>query len=283
MESLVSTQELETMLGETGEKPLRVLDATIFLPGSARDAKAEFDAAHIPGAQYMDLDAIVDPESPLAHALPRPQQFGQAMSALGVSDTDRIVVYDNSPLHSAARAWWMLKAFGATDVAILDGGFPKWLAEGRACESGPASVVPANFSVSYGSDRFAEKHDLAAILHSNGHEIADARSAARFAGEEGEPRPGITAGHIPGSRNLPQALLFDADNSYKSPPGLRAAFETARIDLSKPLITTCGSGVTAAVIAFAAHLLGKEDVKLYDGSWNEWGSDPETPKAVGRE
>ena len=204
------------------------------------------------------------------------------MQALGLGDGDRIVIYDNSPHHSAARAWWMLRSFGARDVAILDGGLAKWKAEGRALESGTAHSRTQPFHARCSIDAWlADKAEVAAIVDSPGHELVDARSAPRFAGEEPEPRPGVVPGHIPGSRNLPHALLFNPDNSFKRGEALRAAFEEAGVDLARPMITTCGSGVTAAVLLFGAHLLGKHDVRLYDGSWAEWGSDPSTPKAIG--
>lgn len=279
MESLVSTEWLERALGAPD---LRVIDATIFLPGSGRDAQADFEAEHIPGAVFMDLDSIVDPDHPAPHMLPPEPLFASRARALGFGDGDRFVVYDNSPLHSAARGWWMLKVFGARDVAILDGGLPKWKAEGRPLESGSPAIRPGHFTPSLRKEAVADKGWVSGIVHSGDHEIVDARPAARFAGEEPEPRPGVTPGHIPGSRNLPQGELFNPDNTWKRGEALRHAFEDAGIDLDKPMVTTCGSGVTAAVLLFGAHLLGKEDVKLYDGSWSEWGADPSTPKATGR-
>jgi thiosulfate/3-mercaptopyruvate sulfurtransferase len=279
MDSLVTTQWLAA---ELGAPDLRVIDATMFLPGSGRDARAEYEAEHIPGAVFMDLDEIVDTDNPAPHMFPPEHKFASRMQSLGLGDGNRFVVYDNSPLHSSARAWWMLKSFGAHHVAILDGGLSKWKAEARALESGKPQVRHAHFTASLDRDAIADKAFVSTILGSAEHQIVDARSAARFAGEEQEPRPGLASGHIPGSRNLPQTSFFNADNSWKKEDALRAAFDAAGVDLSKPMVATCGSGVTAAIILFGAHLLGKTDLKLYDGSWSEWSADPALPKAKGR-
>jgi thiosulfate/3-mercaptopyruvate sulfurtransferase len=278
MESLVATEWLE---GELGAPDLRVIDASWFLPPDGRDARAEYERAHIPGAVFADLDDLSDPASPLPHMLPPEHRFASRMQSLGLGDGNRFVVYDNSPLHSAARMWWMLKRFGARHVAILDGGLPKWQAEGRPLESGRPAVRQGHFTPAFDRAAVADKGFVAGILGEDTHAIVDARGARRFAGEEAEPRPGMACGHIPGSRNLPQGTLFNRDNSFRRGEDLRAAFEAAGVDLSKPLVATCGSGVTACVLLFGAHLLGKEDVKLYDGSWSEWGADPATPKATG--
>ncbi len=278
MESLVST---EWLAGELGAADLRVVDATIFLPGAGRDARAEFEAEHIPGAVFLDLDEVVDTSNPAPHMLPPAHKFSSRMQSLGLGDGNRFVVYDNSPLHSSARAWWMLKAFGAHYVAVLDGGLQKWKAEGRPLESGKPHVRHGHFTAFLDEEAVADKVYVSGLVHSPAHEIVDARPAARFAGEDKEPRPGVEPGHIPGSRNLPQGELFNADNTWKRGDQLRAAFYEAGVELDKPMVTTCGSGVTAAVLLFGAHLLGKKDVKLYDGSWSEWGADPATPKATG--
>ena len=278
MESLVST---EWLAGELGASDLRVIDATIFLPGSGRDARSEYEAEHIPGAVFMDLDAIVDPESPLPHTLPPENVFASWMAKLGFAETDRFVVYDDTPLHSAARAWWLLRTFGARNAAILDGGLAKWKSEGRPLESGQVEAQAGRFAAQLDGEAVADKGFVSGLVGRATHEIVDARPASRFRGEDAEPRPGVQPGHIPGSKSLPQSELFEADNSFKRGGALRAAFDRAGVDLSKPMVTTCGSGVTAAVLLFGAHLLGKEDVKLYDGSWSEWGADPSTPKATG--
>jgi thiosulfate/3-mercaptopyruvate sulfurtransferase len=278
MDLLVST---DWLAAELGAPDLRVLDATGFLPSSGRDARAEYEAAHIPGAARFDIDAISDPESPLPHMLPGEHLFASRVRALGIGDANRIVVYDNSPLHSAFRAWWMLKTFGARHVAVLDGGLQKWTAEGLPVESGVPEPARGHFTPVIDEAAVVDKATVASLVGDPGHQIVDARSAARFAGAEAEPRAGLASGHIPGSRNLPQGQLFNPDNTMKRGDDLRAAFEAAGVDLGRPLITTCGSGVTAAVLLVGARLLGKEDVRLYDGSWSEWGADPETPKAKG--
>jgi thiosulfate/3-mercaptopyruvate sulfurtransferase len=278
MESLVSTDWLGRELGAPG---LHVVDASWFLPGTGRDARAEYEAAHIPGAVFFDLDEISDPDSALPHMLPTEARFASRMRALGIGDGERIVFYDDSPLHSAARAWWMLRSFGAREIALLDGGLAKWKAEGRAPESGIPSIRPGHFTPSRDSRAVADKAFVAAILGSDDWQIADARGPRRFRGDEAEPRPGLASGHMPGARNLPFGHLFEADGRWKQKEALRAAFEEAGIDLDRPLATSCGSGVTAAVLLFGAHLLGKEDVRLYDGSWAEWGADPAAPKAIG--
>ena len=278
MDRLVTTEWLE---GELGASDLRVIDATIFLPGAGRNARAEYEAEHIPGAVFMDLDEIVDSAHPAPHMLPPEHKFASRMQSLGLGDGNRFVVYDNSPLHSSARAYWMLKIFGAHYVAILDGGLQKWKAEGRPLESGKPQVRHGHFTAFLDKGAVADKSFVKSLLGGDSHEIVDARGAARFRGEEPEPRPGVSPGHIPGAKNLPQTSLFNSDNSWKQSEDLRAAFEEAGVDLAKPMVATCGSGVTAAVLTFGAQLLGKADVKLYDGSWSEWGADPETPKATG--
>ncbi len=278
MDSLVSTGWLA---GELGAPDLRVIDASFFLPADKRNARSEYEAEHVPGAVFMDIDEIADSANPAPHMFPPEYKFASRMQSLGIGDGDRIVVYDNSPLHSAARAWFMLRSFGAREVAILDGGLQKWKAEGRPLESGVPQVRRGHFTPLLDRQAIADKDYVAGIVHSDLHEIVDARSPARFAGEEAEPRPGLAPGHIPGSKNLPQGRLFNADNSWKQGDALRSAFEEAGVDLSKPMVTSCGSGITACVLIFGAQLLGKTDARLYDGSWAEWGSDPATPKAVG--
>ena len=278
MTPLVTT---EWLAAELGKSDLRVIDATLPGVGETRDTRAEFEAAHIPGAVFVDLDELVDSSNPVPHMLPPPEKFASRMQALGLGDGSRIVVYDNSPLHSSARAWWMLNVFGAHEVAILDGGWAKWRAEGRATESGKPVVRHRHFTVWADT---AQVRDLAAMtenLKTRAEQVVDARSAGRFAGTDPEPRAGLRSGHIPGARNLPANNLFDADGSWKQGDDLRAAFTAAGVDLAKPLVTTCGSGITAAVLAFGATLLGAKHVALYDGSWSEWGAQANTPVVTG--
>lgn len=279
MTIFVTTDELAEQLGASD---LVILDATLFLPGTPRDALAEFEAAHIAGAAFLDLETLADPADPAPHMLPPDAMMTQRAQALGVNLDSRIIVYDNSPIRPAARAWWMLRAYGlGASVAILDGGLPKWLAEGRPVESGAAQPRAGNAVAQLDRTQVRTKADMRANIDSGASQVLDARSAGRFTGAEAEPRPGMASGHIPGSRNLPYAALFTADNSMKSGGELRALYEQAGIDLDRPIITTCGSGVTAAILLAGLESLGKTDVALYDGSWSEWGMDPETPKATG--
>lgn len=278
MDPLVST---EWLASELGKSDLRIVDATLFLPDHGRNARAEFEAAHIPDAVFMDLDEIVDTASGLPHMLPTPEKFASRMQALGLGDGSRVVVYDNSPLKSSARAWWMLRVFGAHEVAILDGGLAKWQAEGRPVESGKPVVRHRHFTVWQDNSLVRTLDQMVENLKAKGEQILDARPAGRFAGTDPEPRPGLRGGHMPGARNLPHGQLFNEDGTWKRGDELRSAFTQAGIDLGRPVVTTCGSGITAAVLAFGMHLLGKKDVGLYDGSWSEWGARAETPVVTG--
>ncbi len=278
MEMLVTTQWLAN---EIGASDLRIVDASWFMPGSGQNAAQDYENGHIPTAVFMDLEELVDSNSNLPNMLPPPEKFASRMQSLGLGDGSRVVVYDNSPFKSATRAHWMLTLFGAHDVAILDGGFTKWKAEGREIESGKRALRHRHFTVWKDDKAVRTKEDMLANLDSKAAEVVDARGAGRFTGAEAEPRPEMGSGHIPGSRNLPYGELFNADGTWKRGTELRQAFDAAGVDLTKPMITTCGSGMTAAVVLFAARLTGKKDVTLYDGSWSDWGIDPQTPKAQG--
>jgi thiosulfate/3-mercaptopyruvate sulfurtransferase len=279
MDILVST---DWLAGELGKADLCILDASLFLPGTPRDPRAEFEAAHIPGATFMDLPSLNDPDDPTPGMLPPDALMTQRAQALGINADSRVIIYDNSPTHSAARGWWMMRLYGlGASAAILDGGLPKWVAEGRATQCGPATPTPGNAVARRAAGQVRTKAELVANITTNEAQVLDARGAGRFTGEEAEPRPGMASGHIPGSRNLPSSALFNADNSMKSGEELRQLMLDAGIDLDRPVITTCGSGVTAAILLAGLELLGQRDVTLYDGSWSEWGYDPATPKATG--
>lgn len=278
MDSLVSTQWLAD---EMGASDLRIVDASYHLAAVKRDAAAEYEAAHIPGAVFMNLAELVDTSSPVENTLPSPAKFASRMQSLGLGDGSRIVLYDDSAVKTAARAWFMLKLFGANHIAILDGGLAKWKSEGRPLEGGHKTLRERHFTAWSEDKRQRSKAEVLANIASGAEQLVDARSAARFSGAEADPRNGIAAGHIPGSLNLPYGDLFNPDGTYKSKAGLRTAFDKAGIDLSRPVVTSCGSGVTACVLAFGMHLLGKDDVSLYDGSWTEWGADPAMPKELG--
>ena len=278
MDLLVSTDWLAAEMGKTD---LRIIDATMFLPAHGRNARTEFEAAHIPGAVFFDIEEVSDTSNPLPTMLPPAEKFASRCQALGLGDGSRIVVYDNSPLKSAARVWWMLNLFGAHEVAILDGGFAKWQAEGRAVESGKPIVRHRHFTVWADRKLVRDMGQMTDNLRSKAEQVVDARSAARFTGAEADPRPGVRPGHIPGSSNIPYSALFNEDGTFKNKAEIKALFDAAGIDLGKPLVATCGSGITAPVLAFGAAQLGKGDVAVYDGSWSEWGANPHTPVVTG--
>ena len=273
MDSLISTDWLAEHLGEPD---LVVVDSSWHMPASGRSGHGEYLEAHIPGARFLDIDEVSDRTSPAPHMLPRAGDFGAAMERLGVGHGDRIVVYDNSPVRTAARAWFMFRHFGADQVAILDGGLQKWVAEGRPTESGEPQSREAGFDAHERPGEIVAKADVLACGI-----LLDARGAGRFEGSEPDPRPGVAPGHIPGARNLPFGALYNADGTFRSREEMRALFAAAGIDPARPFTATCGSGVTANSLIFAAHLLGASGNRLYDGSWSEWGADPATPKATG--
>jgi thiosulfate/3-mercaptopyruvate sulfurtransferase len=272
MDSLVSTDWLANHLGD-----VVVVDASWHMPASGRNGREEYLQSHIPGARFLDIDALSDRQNPAPHMLPSAEVFASAMGELGIGSSDRIVVYDNSPLRTAARGWFMLRHFGAQNVGILDGGFQKWVAEGRPVESGQPESRKARFDTQQRRSEVVTKQD---ILCGNHEPLLDARGKGRFEGSETDPRPGVESGHIPGARNLPYSALYREDGRFKSADELRRLFEGAGIDPERPFVASCGSGVTANSLIFAAHLLGNDRTQLYDGSWSEWGADPATPKAL---
>ncbi len=271
---LVSTQ----WLAEHRQSPdISIVDCSWHLPTAKRDAKAEFLAERIPGAQFFDIDVISDTESTLPHMLPKPEKFASQVRRLGIGDGKKVICYDSAGLFSAARAWWMFKVFGHDDVAVLDGGLPKWKVENLPLEDGPpAKPQERHFTARFQSMLVRDKADVRKAL-----QVADARAPGRFQGVEPEPRPGVRAGHMPGAKNVHYATLLNADGTLKSEAELARVFETAGIDISKPVVTSCGSGVTAAILSLALTELGARNHALYDGSWAEWGSAIDTPVATG--
>lgn len=276
--ALVSTE----WLGEHLRDPeIRVVDGTYFLPNVPRDAPAEFAERHIPGAVWFDIDDIKDHANPLPHMLPAPAEFAAKVGALGLGDRHRIIAYDVHGLMSAARVWWMFRVFGHDAVAVLDGGLPKWLREGRPVESGPARPQQAVFTPRFRPELVRGLAAVREELARGSAEVADARNAGRFTGAEPEFRAGLKSGHMPGAKNLPYGNLFRPDGTFLPPPEIAARFRAAGIDAVRPVTTTCGSGVTACVLALGLYLTGKEDVAVYDGSWSEWGARDDTPIATG--
>lgn len=276
--SLVSSEWLAANLGAPG---LVVLDASHHLPAAARDPQADFAAAHIPGARFLGLASLFDAASPVPYAFPTPAQLAERLASLGIGPDDAIVIYDDSAIRTSARAWFVLTASGRGNVAILDGGLAKWRAEGRPLEGGAADVAPAAPAAFTAPTRVRTKADMLANLESRSAQVLDARSADRVYGSGIDPVHGGQNGRIPGAKNLPFTAVFNEDGTYKSPAELRALLTAAGIDLSQPVTASCGSGVTASVLLFALHLVGVDDAALYDGSWSEWGADPDTPKQQG--
>ena len=276
--TLVSTDWLAQHLKDPD---LRVLDASWYLPEAGRNARDEYNEAHIPGARFFDIDEISDSRSDLPHMAPPVEKFMSRMRAMGVGDGHQVVVYDGAGLLSAARVWWLFRLMGQENVAVLDGGFPKWQAEGHPTEDMPPVVRDRHMTVRFQNHLVRDVTQVSAASKLKDHAIVDARAAIRFRGEAPEPREGLRPGHIPGSRSVPFTTLLNDDKTMKSPEETRAVFEGAGVDLGKPVITTCGSGVTAAILALALERMGHAQWSLYDGSWAEWGMFPTVPVATG--
>lgn len=276
--TLVSTDWLAAHLKDPD---LRILDGSWHMPQAGRDPKAEYDAAHIPGARFFDIDDVADLRSELPHMVPPVEKFMSRMRAMGIGDGHQVVVYCGAGSQSAARVWWLFKLMGQPNVAVLDGGLPKWQAEGHPVEDMPPIVRDRHMTVRYQNALVRDVTQVSAASKLRDHEIIDARSAGRFRGEDPEPRDGLRGGHVPGSRNVPFPSLLNDDGTMKSPEECRTVFEAAGVDLTKPAITTCGSGVTAAILTLALERLGKSDHSLYDGSWSEWGAFATLPVATG--
>ncbi|GAW39875.1 3-mercaptopyruvate sulfurtransferase [Brevundimonas sp. SH203] len=274
MSFLISVEDLAAQLGRPN---LRIVDASWHLDG--RDARADFEQAHIPGAVFFDLDAVSDHDTALPHMMPTPAAFAEAVGALGVAADDRIVIYDTAGLFSAARVWWMFRTMGARDVRVLDGGLPLWREQGHPVAQGAAHPEQARFDAVATPGVVAALDDVRTALD-GGAQVIDARGAARFSGQAAEPRPGVRSGHMPGALNLPFGQLLDPDGRMKRGEALQRAFVDAGVDLNKPAITTCGSGVTAAILTLGLAELGKTS-RLYDGSWSEWGGRADTPVQTG--
>jgi len=258
-----------------------VIDGSWHLPTSERSAAAEYREAHIPGAVFMDIDAVSDSDSTLPHMLPRPEVFASAVRQLGIGDGQTIVIYDTVGIYSAPRVWWMFRAMGAERVFVLDGGLPRWLAEERPVEDGSVRRPQRHFTARLDNALLATREDVKDALASGSAHVVDARSAERFAGTAPEPRKDLRSGHMPGALNLPYTRLIGPDGSLKSADALVNAFADAGVELDRPVITTCGSGVSAAILNLALRSVGHGQVSLYDGSWADWGADPDLPLATG--
>ena len=278
MEPLISVEALLTAL----ERPdLRLVDATWFMPDAGRDAHAEYLAAHLPGAVFFDIDAVADTTSPLPHMLPSAERFGEAVGRLGISEGDAVVVYDRRPIPSAPRVWWSFRTMGHDAVQVLDGGLEAWIASGGALRAGEVSHAIATYKASKRPDLVRDFAQTLQSLQAGDAQVVDARPEPRFRGETAEPRVGLRSGHAPGALSLPSSSVYAPDGRLLNESHLRAAFESAGVDLDRPVIASCGSGVTAGVVALALARLGRFDAAVYDGAWAEWGGRDDAPVVTG--
>ena len=272
---LIETDELER---ELDAPDFVIIDATWYMPDEGKNAREEYLAEHIPGAIFFDIDEIADTNSPLPHMLPSPEKFSSRMRKMGIGDGQRIVVYDRHGMFSAPRVWWMFRVMGADDVSVLNGGLPKWKREGRPLMMGePSGRTPRHFTSRRNLDLVRDVDDMKSVIHDKSADIVDARSAERFAGTVPEPREGLRSGHLPGAQNVPYGELLNADGTLKSTEELNAIFAAAGVDPHKPVVTSCGSGITACVLALALAETGHRRTSVYDGSWTEWGADDSLP------
>ena len=274
--------ETEDLAAELEAPDIVIIDASWHMPDEKRDARAEYLQEHIPGAIFFDIDEIADTKSSLPHMLPPPEKFSSRMRSLGIGDGTRVVVYDSKGIFSAPRVWWTFRVMGHDDVTVLNGGLPKWKREGLPLESGePRLRSTRHFTSRRNADLVRDVSDMRSLIKDRHAEIVDARSAARFAGREPEPRPGLRPGHIPGSHNVPYGKVLNQDGTLKSPDELEALFTRSGVDLTKPVVTSCGSGITASVLALALATIGHRRTAVYDGSWAEWGADQSLPVEAG--